>query len=215
MDRSPKDRLTSISIYRNREQKIYKIPIEEFEERVGIKYIHSLAFENPSLKEKLIKKSGKRLNRKGFRQMNAWTLALHQKEMEKSRGDLFYIRWINPYLGYGVFAAQDIAALSYIGEYVEVDRKRSFRKYRFNDYVFGYAAAGKEIPYIIDAKDQGNFARFINHNDEPTLTSRWVVKEGLTRIILFANQFIPKDKQLTYDYGDYYWRSRTNPSLLT
>lgn len=214
MNRSP-DRLTSISIYRNREQKIHQISIEEFEKRVGIKYIHSLSFEDESIKEKLIKKSEKRLSRKGFRQMNAWTLALHQKEMEKSKKDLFYIRWINPYLGYGVFAAKDIAALSYIGEYVGVVRKRRFHKYRFNDYVFGYAAAGKEIPYIIDAKDQGNFSRFINHNAQPTLTSRWVVKDGFTRIILFANQFIPKDKQFTYDYGYYYWRSRTSPSLLT
>jgi len=214
MNRSSTDRSPSILIYRNREQKIHRIPIEELEERVGIKYIHSLAFEDASLKEKLVKKSAKRLKRKGFRQMNAWTLALHKKAMDEPRDHLFYIRWINAYLGYGVFAAQDIAALTYIGEYVGVVRKRRLRKYRFNDYVFGYAAAGKEIPYIIDAKEQGNFSRFINHSDQPNLTSRWVVKDGLTHIILFANQFIPKDKQLVYDYGEYYWRSRTRPSLL-
>ena len=162
-----------------------------------------------------MKKSTKRVARPHLKQMNTWTLALHQKAMECPKRDLFYIRWINPYLGYGVFAAQDIPALCYIGEYIGVIRKRRFRKYRFNDYVFGYVAADRDVPYIIDAKEEGNFSRFINHGDEPNLTSRWVVKEGLTHIILFANTLILKDRQLTYDYGPHYWRSRTAPSLIT
>ena len=205
----------SILIYRNSEDQVYKIPIEEFEKRVGVKYLNSLIFERSEYKEKLIKKTEKRLKRTDLKQMNSWTLALHQKAMERPKEDLFYIRWINNYLGYGVFAAQDIPALCYIGEYVGIIRKRRFRKYRFNDYVFGYVVAGKDTPYIIDAKEQGNFARFINHSDQPNLTSRWIVKDKLTHIILFANNLIPKDQQLTYDYGDYYWRSRTSPSSIT
>ncbi|NGX51596.1 MAG: hypothetical protein K1060chlam2_01468 [Chlamydiae bacterium] len=205
----------SILIYRNSEDQLYKIPIEEFEKRVGIKYLDSLIFERPEYREKLIKKSQKRIRRPHLKQMNSWTLALHQKAMERPREDLYYIRWISGYFGYGVFAAQDIPALCYVGEYLGLVRKKRFGKFRFNDYVFGYVAADRETPYIIDAKEQGNFARFINHSDEPNLTSRWVVKDGLTHIILFANKLIPKDSQLTYDYGEYYWRSRSSPSLIT
>lgn len=205
----------SILIYRNSENRVYKISIEDFEKRVGIRYVNALIFEKEEYREKLIKKAQKKLKHPPVRQMNAWTLALHQKAIEHPKEDLFYIRWINSYLGYGVFAAQDIPALCYIGEYTGLVRKRRFHKYRFNDYVFGYVAAGKNTPYIIDAKEQGNFSRFINHSDAPNLTSRWVVKEGLTHIILFANKFIPKDKQLSYDYGDTYWRSRSHPSLIT
>lgn len=204
----------SILIYRNSESQVYKIPIREFEKRVGMKYLNALDFECDTYKEKLIKKGEKKLKRPDLRQMNHWTLSLHQKAMEKPREDLFYIRWINSYLGYGVFAAQDIPGLCYVGEYVGVVRKKRFRKYRFNDYVFGYVVAGKETPYIIDAKERGNFSRFINHSDSPNLTSRWVTIKGLTHIIFFANKFIPKDQQLTYDYGPYYWRSRSNPSLI-
>jgi len=143
--------------------------------------------------------------------MNAWTLALYREGMERPKEGLFYVRWIDHLLGYGVFAARNIPALCYIGEYVGVIRKRRIRKHRSNDYIFGHVIAGKESSYIIDAKDLGNFSRFINHNDHPNLTSRWVVKDELTHIILFSNKLILKDQQLTYDYGEYYWRSRAIP----
>jgi len=201
----------SILIYRNSEQRVYKISTDAFAKRVGIKYIDHIVFGRSQYREILIKKTEKRLRSPELRKMNAWTLALYREGMEHPKEELLYVRWIDQLLGYGVFAAQNIPALCYIGEYVGVIRKRRVRKNRFNDYIFGHVIAGKESSYVIDAKDQGNFSRFINHNDYPNLTSRWVVKDGLTHIILFSNKLILKDQQLTYDYGEYYWRSRATP----
>lgn len=205
----------SILIYRNSENRVYKIFIRELEQRLEIKYLNSLIFEREKYRERVIKKAKKYLKRPGLKQMNSWTLALHKRAMEQPQKDFFYIRWINNCLGYGVFAAQDIPALCYIGEYAGMLRKRHFRKDRFNNYIFGYVVAGKGTSYIIDAKEQGNFTRFINHNGiHPNLTSRWVIKDQITHIIFFANKLILKGQQLTYDYGDCYWRSRTFPSLI-
>jgi SET domain-containing protein len=67
---------------------------------------------------------------------------------------------------------------------------------------------------VIDAEEKGNFTRFINHSDEPNLTSRWIVVDGIYHVILFANQLIPKGTQLTYDYGPNYWSQRPGPLCL-
>jgi len=206
----------SILIYKNSDDRIHEVSLQEFEKRLGIKYLHSLVFASNKYKEHIIKKTEKRLKRLNLKKMNLWMLALHQNEMERSKNHFFYVRWINHDLGYGVFAAQDIPALCYVGEYLGVVCKRSGRKHRFNDYIFSYTVTDKNTPYIIDAQQQGNFTRFINHDDyHPNLISRWVVKDGLTHIILFTNRSVKKNQQLTYDYGDYYWRSRPLPLSIS
>ncbi|MBF5059540.1 SET domain-containing protein-lysine N-methyltransferase [Candidatus Neptunochlamydia vexilliferae] len=201
-----------ILIYRD--DKIVPIPIKEFEERLGITYTDTLTFDSPKIIEKMKKKCARKMKRKKFFEMNRWTLALHEKAMASPREHLYYIRWINRYLGYGVFAACDIPALTYMGEYTGHVQKRRKRKNRFNDYVFSYDICGKATRYCIDAKEQGNFTRFFNHSDKPNLTSRWVIKEGISHIIFFSNKLIPKGTQLTYCYGPWYWRSRSCPASL-
>ncbi len=204
-----------LRIFRNRDQKLHSISVQEFEERLKIEYIDSLEFENIDDLAWVVKQCRKRLHKHQFDQMNQWVLAMHQKAIGQIRRDLYYIRWINARLGYGVFAAKDLPNFTYIGEYTGVIKRRQLRKNRFNDYIFGYVVGPKDTPFIIDAEEKGNFSRFVNHSDTPNLTSRWVITGGVTRIILFANQFIRKDSQLTYDYGEYYWKNRRTPDLLT
>ena len=204
----------SILIYRNREQMIKKISLEEFEQKLGIVYLDELEFESIDILKTVVNKCSKRLEKKKFKRMNRWTLALYRDAMHQTQRHSIYVRFIDPFLGYGVFAAHDLPALTYVGEYTGVVKRRHIRKQRVNNYIFGYVTGPKQTPFVIDAQDKGNFVRFINHSDEPNLTSRWVIEGGVTHIILFANQPIKKDKQLTYDYGKYYWRSRSCPLLL-
>ena len=201
-------------IYRNRDRKMYAIPLALFEKKIQITYIDYLEFEHPDFLKWALRKGFKRLRREKIRKMNRWMLALHKKGIFSPRYHHIYVRYIDTYLGYGVFAAHNISALSYIGEYTGVVKRRKRFRNRLNDYVFGYMAGPKDSPFVIDAKEKGNFTRFINHSDAPNLSSRWVIAGGITRIIFFANQFIPKGKQLTYDYGKYYWKSRSAPELL-
>lgn len=203
-----------ITIFRNTDQRMHQISLEEFEQKLKIQYIDSLEFEHPDYLRWITKKSQKRLKKNNYRKMNKWILALHEKAIHHPRHDHIYIRYVDSYLGYGAFANRDIPALTYIGEYTGVVTLRKPKRTRFNDYVFGYMTGPKDSPFIIDAKDKGNFTRFINHSNEPNLNSRWVITGGVTRIILFSNRLIAKGEQFTYDYGKYYWRSRSSPSLL-
>ena len=204
-----------ITIYRNSDQKRHELSLKEFEQKLHIQYIEHLEFEHPDYLRWVAAKSQKQLKKSSTRKINRWTLALHKKAILNPSYDHIYIRYVDSDIGYGVFANRDLPALTYIGEYTGVVTRRHVKKTRFNDYVFGYMAGPKNTPFIIDAKLKGNFTRFINHSDEPNMNSRWVIAGGVTRIILFTNEFIPKGEQLTYDYGKYYWRSRSAPSLIT
>ncbi|MEM8727257.1 MAG: SET domain-containing protein-lysine N-methyltransferase [Chlamydiota bacterium] len=209
-----KPRKKSILIYRNRAEKIYKIPISEFEEKLKITYTDTLIFDSIKTVHRVAKKCARKMKKEPLRRMNAWTLTLHKKELERPPEHFFYIRWINRYLGYGVFAAQDIPGLTCIGEYTGIVTRRNNRKNRFNDYVFSYDLCGKATRWCIDARKKGNFTRFLNHSDRPNLTSRWMIRDGITHIILFSNRTILKGSQLTYCYGPWYWRSRSSPASL-
>ncbi|MCB1074235.1 MAG: SET domain-containing protein-lysine N-methyltransferase [Simkania sp.] len=203
-----------ITIYRNSDQMRHTISLKEFEQKLGIEYIEYLEFEHPDYLRWVATKSQKQLKKSTARKINRWTLALHKKAILTPRYDHIYIRYVSSEIGYGVFANRDLPALTYVGEYTGVVTRRQAKKTRFNDYVFGYMTGPKNCPFIIDAKRKSNFTRFINHSDEPNMNSRWVIVGGITRIILFTNEFIPKGEQLTYDYGKYYWRSRSAPALI-
>ncbi|MCB1082039.1 MAG: SET domain-containing protein-lysine N-methyltransferase, partial [Chlamydiia bacterium] len=203
-----------ILIYRNSDEKVHPLPLAELEERLKMTYTDSLIFDSLKTIHQVAKKCARKLHKEKFRQMNHWTLALHEEELEKKREHLFYIRWINRYLGYGVFAARDIPSLTYIGEYTGIVQKRRNRKNRFNDYVFSYDLCGKSTRWCIDAQEKGNFTRFLNHSDKPNLTSRWLIRNGITHIIFYSNKRIKKGTQLTYCYGPLYWHRRSSPALL-
>ena len=210
----PKKPPSLITIHRNRNGQKYEIPIEEFEEKLKIEYIESLEFNYPDDLTWAVDKSTKQLRKQSIRKMNRWTLALHQKSILSSRCDHVYIRYIDHAVGYGVFANRSLPALTYVGEYTGSVKRRSVKRIDSNDYVFGYMAGSKSTPFVIDAAKKGNFTRFINHSCAPNMSSRWVVLNGVTRIIIFTNRSVPEGGQLTYDYGKYYWRRRAVPFLF-
>ena len=125
-----------------------------------------------------------------------------------------YVKWVDPLIGYGLFAGENIPQYSFIGEYTGVIRKRKSKSDRYNDYIFGYVVAIKDTPFVIDAKEKGNYTRFINHCDEPNLFSTWMISKGVCHVILFARHAISKGTQLTYDYGPNFWKKRSSPLII-
>lgn len=119
------------------------------------------------------------------------------------------IKWADEQMGFGVFANRPFAKGAYLGEYVGLVRSRSRRLDRKNDYCFEYAV-GIKSPWIIDAKNQGNHARFINHSDHPNIEPIAVFADGVMHIIFIALKPIPVGEQLFYEYGPYFWKKRSD-----
>lgn len=184
---------------------------KEVEAQFKITYIKSLKFSKRSIFDKIQKRALRKLRWKKYKERNLWTSCLFKESFLGQKEIPFVIKEVNPLVGYGVFAKETIRELSFVGEYVGLVRRRRFFKDSSNDYVFGYFIGPQDTPWVIDAKEMGNFTRFINHSYEPNLTSRWIIVDGVGHIILFANQLIRPGEQLTYDYGPYYWRKRSFP----
>ncbi len=184
---------------------------EEIENHFEITYIESLEFSKQDILKKIKRRSYWKLKWKKYKAMNHWASLLFEESLVKMKGIPYVIKKVNPLVGYGVFATTTILEFAFVGEYTGVVRKRRFWKDSLNDYVFGYVIGPEDTPWVVDAREKGNFTRFINHSYEPNVTSKWIIVDGVAHIILFANRLIRPGEQLTYDYGPKYWRKRSFP----
>jgi hypothetical protein len=106
--------------------------------------------------------------------------------------------------GWGLFAAEEIAASQPIIEYkgekvreaiVNIREKRNEAKGNNGSYIF---RVGPDS--YIDATDQGGAARYINHSCDPNCESRTYRFKGETRIVICTLRDIEAGEELTYDY---------------
>lgn len=183
-------------------------------EKKSVSSIETLEFTDPIFIKEIQKRTTRVLKGSFRRKMNLFSCALFENEFTEKKTPKYSIRFVDSLIGYGVYAEQTIPKLAYIGEYVGVVRRRDKKRDQDNSYIFRYLRTNLFKPLVIDAEEKGNFTRFINHSDEPNLTSRWIIVDGIYHVILFANQMIPKGKQLTYDYGPNYWSKRPDPLCL-
>lgn len=179
-----------------------------------VEELTSLEFSEEKIASKILQKTAKKLGKPQVQRTNDWTLTMYERDWKRGPFQELLIKLMNPLVGYGVYAFSTIPIYSYIGEYTGVVRKRKWRGDKLNDYIFGYMIGGKDTPWIIDAKEKGNFTRFFNHSLTPNITSRWIIVEGLCHVIFFANRKIDKGEQLTYDYGPYFWKKRSGPITI-
>ena len=129
-----------------------------------------------------------------------------------------FIKWVNKTVEYGAFADSDISRGDMICEYtgnLSIDTGAVENLYLW-DYptVMFEKVPGKKrrkkIKFCIDAQDQGNIARFINHTtrEYQNVGVQIVPAQGLWHIIYVAKKDIKKGQQLLTHYGMEYWRDR-------
>ncbi len=136
------------------------------------------------------------------------------RQLERDGSDERYnkrvsIRFINPVVGYGVFAKENIPPYSTLVQYtgllmlddeINVDHDSTFS---FTDYK----------TYSIDAAKHGNWARFMNHCVEGQPKNNAIPWEHYTekgpRIVFTSGpRGIKKGEQILYSYGDDYWTEK-------
>ncbi|MCI0611543.1 SET domain-containing protein-lysine N-methyltransferase, partial [bacterium] len=138
-----------------------------------------------------------------------WLGALYAEQIRSATMADVSIRWIDDTLEYGLFAEKDMIAWEFIGEYTGVVRRHYPIFNKINDYCFLYPTSryffGK---YFIDGEKCGNEIRYANHSDRPNSESTGIFSDGMFHMILRAIKDIPAGAQITYDYGDRYWKNR-------
>jgi len=201
----------SLIVFKTQEQVMACLDPQELETHFSMKFLNHLKFQQHKDLLWVLDLCAKKLEDESIKRKNLWIDSLYGNAFLSKKFAPTYVKWINPLIGYGLFAKEDISQYSLIGEYTGIIRRRSAKQDKNNDYIFGYVVAQIETPYIVDASKEGNYTRFINHSDEPNLHATWLINKGLCHIILVSKSYIPKDTQITYDYGPYYWRKRPSP----
>lgn len=201
-------------VFKTQDQSFAFLTLLEQQTYFNMHFLTHLKFQQHKDLMWVLHRSAKKLENESIKRKNLWIDSLYGNAFLSKKYAPSYVKWIDPLIGYGLFAKEDIPQYSLIGEYTGIIRKRCRQLDKANDYIFGYVVAQSETPYIVDASKEGNYTRFINHSDEPNLHSTWLISKGICHIILVSKSYIPKDTQITYDYGPYYWRKRPSPLEL-
>jgi hypothetical protein len=192
------------------EANIQTLSQEAFQRQMGIQYLSHLTFQTP----RLLAKIQNAIQKEPLNQKQRWLGKYFQKEIQEGYTRPLLVKWIDSDVGYGAFAEEVIPKFTFIGEYVGLVRKRSLFRRNSNTYCFDYPIGDLKSPYVIDAKDQGNLTRFINHSDHPNLEPAAAYSEGLLHIILFTKEVIAPGTQLVYDYGEDFWAGRKKKKVF-
>lgn len=190
------------------------LSLEEFEKLTGAQWKTKLEFESPKILSDLLRQGEKFYEKGELTLEQVWLGKYFQKEISSGMVPNVALHYIDPKLGWGVFASQDLKKMQFVAEYVGKVRKRQ-KKDEKNAYCFEYiVTSGAATPYTIDASEQGALARYINHSDHPNLEASLATFEHLSHVILYVKEPIAKGTQLCYDYGPDYWSKRKPPLSL-
>lgn len=184
------------------DSKISKLSVEELQAAFHFTFSTTLSFRTEEEKRKIIENCPYSIKYE-------WLLG-SGSQLEESYREAFlrndfvdtYVKWIDAATGYGLFADFDIPEHFFIGEYVGVVCVVDKKKPELNPYCFHYPTRFWSYhPCIIDAKCEGNLARFINHSLQPNLHPLWILEEGVLHLIFYAKKSIKAGEELTFNYG--------------
>jgi len=196
---------TRIKVQKKGEMTPSWMPLHQFENFFGIIYRPSIVFPSHEALKTVSENCPYILRYKWIASDNyAWD------KINREKTPPIYIKWIDDTMGYGVFADNDIEKDAFIGEYAGVVRRLYRNHPDHNAYCFHYPTKLWSLNYYtIDAKNQGNITRFINHSDQPNLQPLCLIdKNKILHLMLVAKCTIPKDTQLVFDYGPDFWARR-------
>jgi SET domain-containing protein len=198
-----------IKFARKGDEEIKEYCIDEFSLAMGIEYLSHLKFQDEKTFRRITRQCERALQKDYIHSKRKWLGALYAEQIKSEHMANVSIRWIDETLEYGLFAEEDIPAWEFIGEYTGEVRRHYPIISKINDYCFLYPTSryffGK---YFIDGEKCGNEIRYANHSDRPNSESTGIFSDGLFHMILRAIKDIPANTQITYDYGNRYWRGR-------
>ena len=186
------------------------VEIEETGRGADLKILDYLAqpvYESDEVLEQILIRTNRAKSADLIEPEKIWMGIYFDKEIQQSLHPKVAIRWIDDEIGYGVYAAQRIPSCGFVGEYTGVVQERRPKHLKDNYYCVRYTTweTGRK-KFVLDAEKRGNFTRFINHSSNPNLGLQSVYWRGLPRMIFISLKEIPEGSQLTFDYGNFFWK---------
>jgi hypothetical protein len=207
-----KKRETKNKIFFKKEKNFLAFTSHDFYEYFEVKYMPFLYFERVKDLKSVIYLCKKAKKKEKIGEKEIWFGTYYENEIVNGYIPNVFIKWIDYHKGYGLFALSNLKKDSFIGVYTGHVRKHKKRLDRKNGYCFEYQTLfSKKTPFTIDAKYGGNYTRFINHSFNPNLSLFLAYCKNIMHIILVTNRDIEKEEELTYDYGENYWKKREKP----
>jgi hypothetical protein len=178
-------------------------------------YVSYLVFNSSHLFNRVVKKVKKYPLNSRISVERKWLGALYKPYLNGCFTPRLSIQFIDSKMGHGLFAGQVFKAGEFIGEYTGEVKRSLFFKSLSNPYVGEYALGGRDpVRFVIDARNKGNYTRFINHSDCPNASAITVIAGGLLHVVLFAEKKIGLNEEITFDYGPNYWKKRKKKKTI-
>ena len=178
-------------------------------------------FESKEIFEDVIKETARAKADDAIPAEKIWLGIYFDREIRHGLHPPVSIRFIDAEIGYGVFAEKRIPSCGFAGEYTGIVKERNPKLLKGEVYSVRYPLWNEEkkrytgAVYVLDAKERGNFTRFLNHSDRPNLSLQSVYWRGIPRMIFIALREIKEGEQLTFDYGPLFWKEfATTPKSL-
>lgn len=94
--------------------------------------------------------------------------------------------------------------IEYVGELVRAS-VANIREWKYEREYKGDGIASSYLfrldgIMVIDASQQGNLARFINHSCDPNCVAKTITLNGSKRIVMYAKKSLRAGEEITYDY---------------
>ncbi|WP_100934249.1 SET domain-containing protein [Candidatus Chlamydia corallus] len=183
--------------------------LERASELLRFRFLPSLVFSDWRVEQQIISFCRKAKKRRLISPLAKWLGKLHKQDLLRPPTLPVSVCWINSHIGYGVFAHDEIAPWTYIGEYTGILRRRQAIWMDENDYCFRYPMPLFTLRYFtIDSGNQGNITRFINHSDQPNAEAVGIFNDGLFHVIIRTIAPIHAGQEICYHYGPLYWKQR-------
>jgi len=196
-----------ILVQKKGEGKSALISRSDFNELFQLPYLDALRFQDYETLRLVVKNCPYILRIPGIEnQQHGQTYA---KELDEGFVAPSSIRWIDNHIHYGLFAERDFIKGEWLGEYTGIVREYLRTDPNQNAYCLHYPTRFWSLRYfMVDALLGGNETRFINHSDQPNLIPQCLVKDRLLHTVFFTSRAVKKGEQLTFHYGQDFWRHR-------
>lgn len=185
------------------------LSLEKFEEATQIQYLPRLAYWNAYTHRLALRHCTQVKKLQWLTPRDRWMGMFYGPDITASHIAPLEIRYIDPEMGYGAFAREDIPMHTLIGEYTGVIRKCPSAVANDLPYAFTYPRVEDARHHlVIEAGHWGNEMRYLNHSETPNCTPRAAWLHNSLCIVLSSTRTIYAGEELTYDYGEGYWHSR-------